>query len=749
MSGAQFCNTLQELGFRDVTASRDGGRFELSSDGVEWMFDVGRGTRPLLDFMCDNLKSGNALTEEEYREYTSLVKGGQFIRDEAELTEALNSLKAFEEQESVEDIRAEVLALERELARGTRDLTSLSSRRDLLASHHASTSKKTSHRRDVLGRTTDRVSLSKQNLNECNALMDEALENVVTAVGDLIEAHSKDGRSANDSARGDGPSDDNYNSNTNNTSSEHKGTSDGNAGAGSDGSGDGRGDSSGAGGSDGGCFLSLLPFDKYLDHEDEYTEGVRELIRAQFEGSSEQKHLVSRGNGKPTWPEGRAKRRGEKGRSRLGSAPRTPRANDDMSGDDVFRDPSGVLTRLFVRGDSTEAYVDHCNEVARLQSIHPASRQERTEARVALRREEATLDAWKAQLLLHTQYKKLDPVALRRKTNEMQIKLAELERQSLRVQQQTLPPLYHDLAELQVTRILWSDYNLKLARQEYQLAKLAGVVDLLLHQRARLEYVWHTLEGEEKSHTHTHNLLLAATNQLQDMFSSHCSRKEHMASIIEGCADDSVGGSGSSGGGNGGGTLGLYAPVAVADSGAGQSLYQRRSDSPSLVEVDPVDQVTLVRLHRMLARDVGDDMNAPTYRALLDRVSALEERSTSARRRMDDHMSARTKELSSIISNSSVLHAHVYSASATAEPLLTPAALTDCQRQLEQSLKLLAQRMEEIMRNHKSKTERMCLYADDSKTDRMLFTYFFNRPEYFQRVVGAMRERVRARGLTV
>ena len=41
----------------------------------------------------------------------------------------------------------------------------------------------------------------------------------------------------------------------------------------------------------------------------------------------------------------------------------------------------------------------------------------------------------------------------------------------------------------------------------------------------------------------------------------------------------------------------------------------------------------------------------------------------------------------------------------------------------------------------------MNLYADDSLTDRRLFTFFFCRPDHFKRVMAALGERVqRVRG---
>jgi HAUS augmin-like complex subunit 3 len=83
MSGARLCATLADLGYE--------GWQLLDADSFEWPFQYEE-TRPLLNFLCTNLRPSNALTLPELLQYNELKAEGKLL--EVHST-SFNMLKAF------------------------------------------------------------------------------------------------------------------------------------------------------------------------------------------------------------------------------------------------------------------------------------------------------------------------------------------------------------------------------------------------------------------------------------------------------------------------------------------------------------------------------------------------------------------------------------------------------------------------------------------------------------------------------
>jgi hypothetical protein len=64
MSGTQFYNLLQELGYASKTKVRP--------ESFDWMFITEEATKPLLSWICNNIKRNNLVTDEELKKLVEL-----------------------------------------------------------------------------------------------------------------------------------------------------------------------------------------------------------------------------------------------------------------------------------------------------------------------------------------------------------------------------------------------------------------------------------------------------------------------------------------------------------------------------------------------------------------------------------------------------------------------------------------------------------------------------------------------------
>ncbi|PIA40912.1 hypothetical protein AQUCO_02400169v1 [Aquilegia coerulea] len=132
-SGAKLCNLLGELGFE--------GHEKLDPDSFEWPFD--EEARPLLDWICSNLRSTNVLSPSELSLYDQFTQEGKLLEGE-DLDFAYDSISAFSSrrdnqeavfgsEEGLKDIRDATSAYKTEALELQKQLRLLQSQYDLLA----------------------------------------------------------------------------------------------------------------------------------------------------------------------------------------------------------------------------------------------------------------------------------------------------------------------------------------------------------------------------------------------------------------------------------------------------------------------------------------------------------------------------------------------------------------------------------------------------------------------------------------
>ncbi|XP_019632576.1 PREDICTED: HAUS augmin-like complex subunit 3 [Branchiostoma belcheri] len=175
------------------------------------------------------------------------------------------------------------------------------------------------------------------------------------------------------------------------------------------------------------------------------------------------------------------------------------------------RDPSSLL----VMGETDQVIRKNCHELARLQNIFPLSQRQYIQAKVQESRTLAARQAMERKLQqLHSKPYPEDTAKLSKQLQETQAVLTAVQRQTAVLSEVEVPRLIQANAELQATRILQGDYNLKIARQDYFISKQEEVIAQLLKQRARNEFLLTALEVEGRAHRETRRLLMALRKDL-------------------------------------------------------------------------------------------------------------------------------------------------------------------------------------------------------------------------------------------
>ncbi|XP_024356885.1 AUGMIN subunit 3 isoform X2 [Physcomitrium patens] len=191
MSGARLCSTLAHLGFE--------GWQLLDPDSFEWPFQYEE-TRPLLDFLCTNLRPSNVLSLPELLQYNELKAEGKLLEGE-DLDFAYGSISAFASrrtnqeailgaEESIKEIKeatasykAEALALQKRLQR-------LQSQLELLGGQTSSLIQGRRGRTAAAASAAGNLSMIEEKLVGRNSEMNTVLEKLSSSARELSYYHS-------------------------------------------------------------------------------------------------------------------------------------------------------------------------------------------------------------------------------------------------------------------------------------------------------------------------------------------------------------------------------------------------------------------------------------------------------------------------------------------------------------------------------------------------------------------------------
>ncbi|KAK2154529.1 hypothetical protein LSH36_266g02042 [Paralvinella palmiformis] len=296
----------------------------------------------------------------------------------------------------------------------------------------------------------------------------------------------------------------------------------------------------------------------------------------------------------------------------------------------------------------------------------------------------------------------MDSTGLSNHLKDAQITLAVLRQHLMALGEDEIPSLIKDSAKLQVACILRGNYDLKIARQNYFMDNQEQIIEQLLIQKARYEFLTMGFELESRAHRNTCRLLKAVKTLLQDAARL---QKERMRML--------------------------------KDPLLSSNLNERST-------LDSRDKF-FSRLHQLL--DEGECTNQPqlfiTYQQLVsnseklnNHLAFLRSSSSTANNSQEDRIRMLEKSLVSC-------EASLYSGSNTlsSKPRLSPEPVIDLILQLDGMLKRLESSMLDIVKDVEQKKK--SLRRDTLLlTERELFVYFFNDPDRLRRVINDVSNRL-------
>ncbi|XP_072023242.1 HAUS augmin-like complex subunit 3 [Amphiura filiformis] len=359
---------------------------------------------------------------------------------------------------------------------------------------------------------------------------------------------------------------------------------------------------------------------------------------------------------------------------------------------------------LTIRGEKPEVTNDCCEELARLKEVYPNSQKRRIKAVTEENRIAAACRLAGDRLQALNQQTKGSTVQdISDRNQETEKQLNHVQKEVAMLADSQVPKWIHENAELQGTLILYGDYNLKLARQDYFTSKQNELIKQLISQKARNDFLMMAYEMEVKGHKETHRLL-TGTEQLLERNVQANQDRMHMMN-----------------------DPGISVPHSIRNTVDSRDLFTTRLQQ--LVGNVPTDQQQLFLTYGNLvegARRLAHDLD--TLQATLSSTT-----------------SSQDSRLASLEQNLSVCEDMVYANSATkdGQPIMSPPQLIDGLTQLDQTIKNLEQTICDIITEHNSKTK--SLKSDPFLSrQRQLFVYFFLEPSRLRRAVNELTQRLEA-----
>ncbi|WAR23282.1 HAUS3-like protein [Mya arenaria] len=457
MSGAQLVKRLHVLGYP--------GADSLEPQALDWMFE-NDALSPLLHWFCTSINTSNVLSDKQLNEYAALSNSGEVVLKGRQLEEALSSLDfSKDETASEESLKEEVEQLESSLRCYQQQKHRLAKRRNTLSNLQMTASQRLSRLGHVKSRAEQEYKAAVGKTHTANTQMDDSLELVGQAVGDLSLLYRPPAnRSGDTSLRPTGNASLNATQAGLSFNTSHNATTNTAMTAIP-------------------CmFLSQTPVQQYHSAEETYTTQLTAYTKKQFfQGIAE---MASCG------------------------------------GDSRFEilevsDPDSLL----VRGEREDVNMQDCRELARLQKLYAKSETERIKATCEMTRLKGQLESAKGILSsLDSGTFCNDGMKNKERLEKLRGMLGTVHQEFSALGEGDVPRLVQECRESKVIRVLTGDYNLKLARQDYFTANQEKVIRHLVVQRSRNEFLTMALEVELRAHREIHHILTSLYAQLSSQF---------------------------------------------------------------------------------------------------------------------------------------------------------------------------------------------------------------------------------------
>ncbi|KAJ6674370.1 HAUS AUGMIN-LIKE COMPLEX SUBUNIT 3 [Salix viminalis] len=195
-------------------------------------------------------------------------------------------------------------------------------------------------------------------------------------------------------------------------------------------------------------------------------------------------------------------------------------------------DVSNILVR-----DLEQSHHQRVSELQRLRSIFGTSERQWVEAQVENAKQQAILMVLKSQVTSDEAHIHLDLHSLRRKHAVLVEELSNLHHKEEKLLSETIPDLCWELAQLQDTYILQGDYDLKVMRQEYYINRQKMLINHLINQLARHQFLKIACQLEKKNMLGAYSLLKVIESELQGYLSSTMGRVGRCLALTQAASD--------------------------------------------------------------------------------------------------------------------------------------------------------------------------------------------------------------------
>lgn len=359
---------------------------------------------------------------------------------------------------------------------------------------------------------------------------------------------------------------------------------------------------------------------------------------------------------------------------------------------------------LLVKGEAESINVSECRELARIQAFYPKAEAKRINSLMNSKQAYACVQAAQdiIQSLKHGDFGR-DSSKLSQRIQEKRNAINIAKRDIAGMTERDIPALIQESTASQVSRILTGDYNLKLARQDYFISNQDQVLNQLISQRSRNEFLTMAYEVEARSHRDIHRLLTAAKQLLYKQLKSYKDRMKMME-----------------------------------DPTLSTGRQQRGT-------IDSRDKFS-TNLHQLLCADDTEKKHLfLTFTSLVQGADKLRQKQSSLQA---SRISVEEKQDHQIQSLEKCLHDSeqvVYSGSSTTsgQPCMTPPALMDSMTQLEEMLRKLEQTIKDVLKDVEKKKQMLRQDTLMCK-ERRLFPYFFTNTSQLHALFDELSSRLQA-----
>lgn len=360
---------------------------------------------------------------------------------------------------------------------------------------------------------------------------------------------------------------------------------------------------------------------------------------------------------------------------------------------------------LLVRGESHDVNIKDCKELARLQSLYIKSETDRVKALLEMKKLKSQKQTAQGILeSLKTGTFSVDHVKNKERLQKLQSSVQAVRRDFMALGESEVPTLIQECKGAKVLRVLTGDYDLKLARQDYFTSNQDKVINELVKQRSRNEFVTMALEVELRRHRELHHILTSLHTQLHNQHVQYQGRMSVMS-----------------------------------DSALTPARHKRET-------IDSRDK-SAARIYHCLDDNSGEGEKQLflTYASLVQNAEKLQHKHNSLVQTLESTSTIGLDNVNLLEHKVQGCEELIYAGSSTmsGQPLLTPRPIQENIIQLRNMLKQLEQGIMDVVKDIDNKKK---LLKNDTllSRERKLFTYFFTNPAKLHKTLEEISTRLQA-----